>query len=337
MSIGYSALNTSLNISGNVKIMPNKKLEIINATLTNNYLSNEISNTTYEDTKITFNTNITSTSGIITYDITIKNNTNDDYIYNGLKEILVTNKYLSTRIDNLILGTTLKSGEEITFKLSLSSFYNNQTGISNLLFDFVLASDIPSIEGATPLAGATTTTNSYVKTGIYPTNNTKVIINFTIIESKTTAVWLFSSRRAFKNQMFGIAYGSYDGSPINQENLLQFNDISYNFGATGFPSNKVIKAEISKNGLYLNDVLYSDPDDTEWHSIYELYLFANNEAKWIRGYIDGKAVIHNIEIYENDKLILDAKPVILTNGDVAFINYITNTPLITVGSLTPIY
>ncbi len=96
-------------------------------------------------------------------------------------------------------------------------------------------------------------------------------------------------------------------------------------------------AEISKDTLTLNGRHYYNPGDTSWNSIFELYLFANNEARLIKGHVNGTAIIHSIKLYENDILIIDAVPVELTNGEIAFYNKINNMPLETVGNLVGIY
>ncbi len=277
ISIGYSALNTNLTISGTALVTPINNNIYIEDIVLNSFPStsaSEKSPSLFEDTTSTFYPYLSNASATINYSVTIVNNTNINQVYSGFNESY-SNKNLTFRIDGLSVGKILLPGERITFVVTIANFVNySSTGSLSIEYLFNTQQDIPTVKQY--LTGVTSTTNSYVRTGFYPSSNSKVIVDYTLTTNKSSSMWLFSSRRAYQNQMFAIAWNS-------TESLLQFHTTSYNLGAQGFVPNVRYSAQIDKNGLILNGRNYYNPSDTVWSSVYELYLFANNEGRWIRG------------------------------------------------------
>ncbi len=328
ISTGYAALNTNLSISGESSLITPRGIKIYSVELLSNNDSYERYSTTFSDDEIIFNPYLSSTVSNMVYEITIHNNTEEDYILKDVEELYVSNNNISFRLNDFMYGTTISSFSYVTFTMTLSSLRSNQTGNLNLKFIYELFEESPDI--AQVLTGVKSSTNAYVKTGFFPSSESRIVLDFTFLGPRDVSTWLFSSRKAYLNQMFGIAWNS-------TESLLQFNNVSYNFGVNGYLPNTRYTADISKTGLILNGVNYSNPADTVWQGIFEFYIFANNEARWVRGHTNGQAIIHSLQIYESGVLVLDATPVVLDNGETVFFNNVTSQPLTNVGTLIPIY
>ncbi len=328
MSIGYSALNTELNISGEALVIHTQEVIVTDISFVSQYNGYEKYTAEMINNKATFFPHLNNIYATLKYSVTITNYTSENQVYLGFLEEY-SNKYLSFRIDGLSVGHVLAPRERITFTVTFSNLSGSQqSGSIGITFNFGYPDENSEI--ATVLTGATSTLESYVRTGFYPSVNSRFIVEFTMTEPRSVSTWIFSSRRAYQNQMFGVAFNT-------TESLLQFNTISYNLGATGFKYDVKHTADVSKNAMILDGRNYYDPPDTYWQSIFELYLFANNEGRWIRGHVNGTTIIHSIKLYENDVLIIDAVPVELTTGEVVFWNNVTNIALETVGSLVGIY
>ncbi len=291
------------------------------------YNATEVESVVFDKSTITSNNWFQYSSSNALYEVTIKNDSPYDYIMRDIEETIY-NKNISFRLNDFTYGTTIPASSEVTFTITLSSLINNQTGKLGIRFLYNSPNEIPQID--TVLVGATSEVGTYIKTGFFPSSESKIIIDFTFNGPRGSSVWLFSSRRAYKNQMFGIAWNT-------TESLLQFHNVSYNLGSTGYQIGNRYVAEISKDALVLNGVTYSNPPDTVWVSIFEFYMFANNEARTVRGHTNGQATIHSAQIYESGVLVLDAIPVILETGEVVYWNNVNDLPLTNVGDLVPIY
>ncbi len=324
MTIGYSAISSSLRISSNAVVLGEDNLEITNAQMIESSLAWENYNTNFDDLYITFHPNVSTPQAFIKYNITITNNSPVIYVYKGSEEIQLTNTNISYRLDGLPVGYIINPNESFTFEITINALRNNTVGTIELHLNFEPQLNIPTYE--MHLSGAKSSIDSYVRTGIYPSSQTKIELSFTFLGPRGDSAWLFSSRRAYQNQMFGIAWNT-------TESLLQYYNVSYNLGSNGYKTGQTHIVEISKAGLIMNGKNYYDPTDIEWNSDFELYMFANNEARNVRGYTNGQAAIHYLKIYQNDVLVLDAIPVTIEGGVVAFWDKVNNTPLETIGSL----
>ncbi len=87
MTIGYSALNTNLTISGNLSIRPDDKLYISNIKL---YSSNEaeiLQEASFTDRTTSINMNVPNSTSSFTYEITITNTTDKHYYLSKINEL----------------------------------------------------------------------------------------------------------------------------------------------------------------------------------------------------------------------------------------------------------
>ncbi len=303
------------------------KIKIVGVSQTNRYYSTELSEPTFNENTAFFHVSSTYATSTISYDIVVQNATPYDYILKNIDDIF-SNSNQAFRLNNYTYGTTIPANSEITLSVTISSLRTNQTGRIELKLNFADAIETPEITEY--LSGAKSTTGSYIKTGFFPSSESKIVVDFTFLSRHGASTWLFSSRRAYKNQMFGVAWNT-------TESLLQFDTVSYNLGPTGYKVGERYIAEISKEALILNGRTYANPPDTPWQSIFEFYMFANNEARTVRGHTNGQAVIHSAKIYESGVLVLDAKPVILESGETAYYNAVNNVVMETVGTLVPYY
>ncbi len=182
----------------------------------------------------------------------------------------------------------------------------------------------------TVLSGIKSTTGSYIKTGFNPSSNTRMVADFTFLGPRGTAVWLFSSRIAYANQMLGIAWNT-------TESLLQFDKVSYNLGKSAYKENTRHSIDLSKEALILDGVKYADPVDRTWQGANELYIFANNESGLVKGHTNGQAIMHASQVYDNGVLKLDLIPVETVGGEFTFYDKVSETLLENVGTFIPIY
>ncbi len=194
--------------------------------------------------------------------------------------------------------------------------------------NFRIEEDLDAIKEE--LVGIKSTTGSYIKTGFFPSSNTRMIVDFTFLGPKGESVWLFSSRKAYKNQMIGIAWNT-------TENLLQFNNISYNLGSTAYKQNVRHTIDLSKEAVKLDGVTYADPSDNVWQSTNELYIFANNQSGSAIGHTNGQGIINAAKIYENGVLILDLIPVETIGGEIGLYDKVSEQLLESIGTFTGIY
>ncbi len=233
-----------------------------------------------------------------------------------------------------ISGGTMSCTIENTKDLAVGNYSSTctLTGGNGLVdsktVNFVIEYDENAIKEE--LVGIKSTTNSYIKTTFKPSNNTRIVSDFTFLGPRGTAVWLFSSRLAYKNQMIGIAWSTL-------ESLLQFGNESYNLGKTAYKVNTRHKIDLSKSGLFLDDVYYTTPETKVWKGSNDLYIFANNQAGTAIGHNNGQAIMHSSQVYEDDILMLDLIPVETMSGEVGLYDKVSESLLENVGTFTPIY
>ncbi len=138
MSVGYSALNTDLTISGNVSIQAGSAIRII---------SNEVSKTSsaYDTYSPEFtNTTITNFSTLeygtssIEYKIGIENTTSIPYFIEDIIVLIDDNTNVTYTFKGLNNFQEIKSGETIYFTMTVrpSGFYNLQSEVLSLQFVF---------------------------------------------------------------------------------------------------------------------------------------------------------------------------------------------------------
>lgn len=133
MSIGFASYNKVLPLNGTVTVNAPGNVEITNITRleSNNIISEMVP--TYS--LLTANFDITfpaSTEASITYQIELTNNSNVDYIYNGITiNYSSSEDKISSTISGIENGTTISAGSSVTFNLTFtSSGLDNETEIT---------------------------------------------------------------------------------------------------------------------------------------------------------------------------------------------------------------
>ncbi len=189
---------------------------------------------------------------------------------------------------------------------------------------FTIYEDLDAIKRE--INGVVSTNGSYVITDFKPSSKSRIEMDFTFLGPRGESVWLFSSRIAYANQMFGIAWNT-------TESLLQYNKVSYNLGRTAYSENIRHSIDISKDAMILDGVKYVDPSDDVWNGIYDLYIFANNQKGVDIGHNNGQAIIHSFKIYENNVLVMDVVPVETVGNEFALYDKLNDEILETIGTL----
>lgn len=147
--VGYAQVSTNLDFSGNVQATPQKGVFIADAVGLNGSSSRV---NAYISTTLNSTTTLANSSSTVTYDVTLYNNSNYVYVFNG-------EKYLDTAYDNKNITYTitgLKKGDEIqaesylefsiTFKYNSGASTQNNVLNSIINFEFVPAEEyIPEI------------------------------------------------------------------------------------------------------------------------------------------------------------------------------------------------
>ena len=134
LSIGYSAYNQELMISGEGIVRVEAPIRIIDIQLvetTNG--GKEVYNSEYsKDTTIIF-TNFSNINSTLTYEITVKNSSNDLYV---LKDITSNFSDISFQITNMEVGDLIQDNSVIQFNIIVSSNTLLQDLLLELKYDF---------------------------------------------------------------------------------------------------------------------------------------------------------------------------------------------------------
>lgn len=132
LSVGYGALSTELNIGGDLVVKADRKAQIyeINEVENFNVVTNSVS---FEENKIygsaLFNDAVDSN---VTYLIKFRNNTDKDVVVNAITSNGSIN--LNYEFINLDVGSVIKAGDLISFKVKLSL---NSGVVATENFEFV--------------------------------------------------------------------------------------------------------------------------------------------------------------------------------------------------------
>ena len=121
-TIGYSALNQKLYISGDLALRAVKDLRITDLKYSSNTNSRELFNPKFTSNSITISNNPTSTTGSNTYTATIKNN---GTVVMEISNITINpnSNDVTAKIinDTIKVGTTIPAGESVTFSINISA------------------------------------------------------------------------------------------------------------------------------------------------------------------------------------------------------------------------
>ncbi len=202
MSIGYSALNTELTISGDVAVNPPNQI------LINSVVVKEFVDGAYERYSSSFTINSTqmhvtlpnSTSQVV-YEITLNNQTANNYLLNNIEEIMASNPNVVWDIRNITYSTKLGHGNT-KFELVISNKYptlTNQEISLDLNYHFILYDNYKD----TTLAGADP---------VLTTNLIPVIINAdgTVLKADTSTAWYNYNNKQWANAVMIIDKSNRD-------------------------------------------------------------------------------------------------------------------------------
>lgn len=132
----------------------------------------------------------------------------------------------------------------------------------------------------------------YINTGIYPTNNTKLIIEYAINSGNGTNLGMIN--------YFGLTVYS--------------NRYSYGFGGSGFQEyshdialDAKTKTQLDNTGLYENDALinaFSNPPTFSYSNAYRLFAYLSTGGVYASSF-----KLYSCKLYENNILVRDFIPV----------------------------
>lgn len=124
LSIGYSALNTDLSISGEAIVRADADIRVTDIKLeSTENLGTELYNPEFTKNTTTVSVNFPNANSSITYDVTITNKTGQKIKVKDISEIINSNSNIAYSIEG-IEKDGIYSGEEISFKITLSNKTN---------------------------------------------------------------------------------------------------------------------------------------------------------------------------------------------------------------------
>ena len=144
------------------------------------------------------------------------------------------------------------------------------------------------------------TGSQYIKTGIYPSSETKIEIK--VRRDAFSDQALFGSRKSSSSSDRFVSFMSE--STVAH---CQFYNQSYNVDTDDYTGADVV-ITLSKNGYYYGDTLITTVPQTAFTSSYELYLFALNQANAVNRPISNIRFYY-CKIWQNDELVRDYVPV----------------------------
>ena len=136
ISIGYSALNTDLSISGDAVVRVDDEFRIIDVKLveqTNG--AYELYNSNYSKYSATFSVVLPNQNSTITYEVTVENDSPYKYKLDSIKR--KNNNDIVYTISNLIGNEVIEEKEIQTYFITLSTTSNNISDTLILDFDFI--------------------------------------------------------------------------------------------------------------------------------------------------------------------------------------------------------
>ncbi len=138
MSVGYSALNTELYISGTATVNKRPGIRVISNVVKSNSSASATYDPTYTDTTITnYSTTLYGTSQI-TYTIAIENSDDKNYFIEDINVLLDNNDNMKYSFVGLESMQEIKAGETLYFDLKISpnKVYTEQSETLSLEFIF---------------------------------------------------------------------------------------------------------------------------------------------------------------------------------------------------------
>ena len=181
-------------------------------------------------------------------------------------------------------------------EVSQNGVYVPDKGVDGFSQITVNVQQNPELEYIEPTAAP------YIKTGIYPSSETKVEIK--VRRNVFSDQALFGSRRSSSSSDRFVCFMSTATGPhcqfYNKSYSLTYNDM------TGVD----VVVTLSKDGFYYDNVLLTEVPQTAFTSNYELYLFGMNQADELNRPISD-IYFYYCKIWQNDVLVRDFVPVYL--------------------------
>lgn len=146
--------------------------------------------------------------------------------------------------------------------------------------------------------------NSYLDTGVYPTNNTKIEFEVAMNSS--------AQYKGILGCRNGNSFACFTGR-LNQDTVWRFD-----WGSSQFNSwkpiavNEKVKITIDKNKMYIDGTLYHTYSSKQFTQSQSIYIFSVNDNG--TPYAPSEMKLYGCKVYENDVLISDFKPCLDTNN-----------------------
>ena len=144
LSIGYSALNTDLSISGDAVVRVDDDIRIIDVKLVNQINgAYEIYNSNYSKYTSTMSVDLPNINSSITYEVTIMNDSPYKYELVNVDRESSTNSNIVYTVTNLIGNEVIEEKETTTFVIQIATTKENSSG--SLLLNFELERYWPNV------------------------------------------------------------------------------------------------------------------------------------------------------------------------------------------------
>ncbi len=212
MSIGYSALNTDLTISGNVVVNPAKQIQVSSITV-KEFVDGAYETYSSDFTKDSTEVHVTlpNNSSKVIYEITLNNTTPNSYLLDNIEELISSNQNIIWEIRNITFSTKIEYGTTV-FELVISHKNTNtvdENSSVHLKYHFELYDDYKDII----LAG----TDPILTTGLIP-----VVIEAdgSILKADVTSKWYDYNDKQWANAVMIIDENNrniYNNAPKDTE------------------------------------------------------------------------------------------------------------------------
>lgn len=137
ISIGYSALNTTLSISGTATARAKSDIRVKNITLksTSNHGSEVYSSRYSKDNTIT-SVSLPNETSTVTYTVTIHNYSNITYMLQDIQTIEDSNADITFNYSNDIIGDNIPKGEDMTFDITFTGS-TSENKVKTLILKYI--------------------------------------------------------------------------------------------------------------------------------------------------------------------------------------------------------
>lgn len=137
ISIGYSALNTTLSISGTATARAKSDIRVKNITLksTSNHGS-EVYSSRYSKENTITSVSLPNETSTVTYTVTIHNYSNITYMLQDIQTIEDSNADITFNYSNDIIGDDIPKGEDMTFNITFTGS-TSENKVKTLILKYI--------------------------------------------------------------------------------------------------------------------------------------------------------------------------------------------------------